>query len=127
MQAMAFRAEEHLRNLNPKDALKIFFALCKPNRFETSYWRGAAMCFQHLKEYGYAHGFYGMALATHADDRISEALRAECTLRLSGHQKALGELAQLLCKPVIQDAAHGPYMQRAQLLHDKLSSLPRKG
>lgn len=49
----------------------MYLALNKLNRFDSSYWRGAAMCVHHLREYGMAHGYYGMALAARdAQERV---------------------------------------------------------
>jgi tetratricopeptide (TPR) repeat protein len=125
MAAMAYRAEEHLRHRKPTEALKIYLALVKLNRFDGDAWRGCATCFHMMREYGYAHGYYGMALAVHADDRISEAMRAECTLKIDGHVAASHAIDALLQKPPSSNPLHAPYVERARQLQLKLLALPR--
>lgn len=123
MASMVYRAQEHLRLNAPKQALSIFLALTKLSRFEAAYWRGAALCFQHMREWGFALGYYNMALATDADDRISALLRAECLLKLTGKSAAADALAQILARGPARNDEEGVYFARAQDLHRRLVAM----
>jgi tetratricopeptide (TPR) repeat protein len=120
MQALAWRAEEHLRQHRPADALKIYLALTQLSRFEASYYRGAAQCFHHMREYGFAHGAYGLAIATDPNDLVSKLLRAECLLHLDGKQEAATALDAALAEVPHPSPEQRPFVERAAHIRSRI-------
>lgn len=112
LAAMEHRAHELLRQGKAERALAIFVGLTRLNRFEARYFRGAGLSFHHLRNWGMAYGAYDLALATNPDDRISEALRAECLLYVQGKVVANAAFDALLGKVATSDD-QAVYLKRA--------------
>ena len=67
-----------------------------------------------------ALGAYDLALATRPDDWSSEALRAECLLRLEGRHTAIAALRTALGHGPARNATEAHYLERAKAFLQRL-------
>lgn len=120
LAAMAYRAHELLRGNEAKKALSIYLALYELDPYEFSYQRGAAQCFHTMRQYGFACGYYRLAMATlGAPDFVCMAMIAECLLWLDDKATCLQALDAALA--IGSERKHEQlFVERAEAFRQRL-------
>lgn len=122
LSAMSYRANELLRSNEPRRALSIYLALYELDPYDYKYQRGAAQCFHTIKQYGFALGYYRLAMATLGDkDFVCLAMIAECLLPLYGKASCMAALDEALALGTT-DKQEQIYVERAKAFRQRIAA-----
>ena len=124
LQAMSYRAYELLRLGEARRALKLYLALYALDPCDFTHQRGAAYCFSRIRQYGFAVGYFRLAMASAGRKDLACLIGAADALAALGDREgARAYVAEALALNLGEAPKHEqPLLEHAQRLHARLAA-----
>lgn len=123
LDALFYQGMELVRSTHYEDAANVFLLLCQLDRTEARHFRGLALAFHCLREFGWSRATCEMALRRDPTDIISHVLYGEATLYLRGKRDAHKYLSHISKWPP-KNGDEQLYIERAKQILAKIRITP---